>query len=295
MPWTLTTRLVIGAIPAAAAVTTLSMLLSLQLVISGEPLPDLVELASGRFQYRVGGDFTRGGRPASAPVVAVIAPALVVMRHQVTVGEYRRCADAGACRRGDEASAADVPMVKISWWDAAGYAAWLSRSTGMSFRLPSDEEWVYVAGSRFRDSNGPTDGDQRDPGRRALDRYDQETATRTETDPELRPVGHFGSNENGIMDVAGNVWEWTDSCFARGIIDADGEPSTTTVDCGVRVVEGRHRAYLTDFIRDARAGGCTAGLPPTNLGFRLVLDDDWRRRLRGFADRVRRALTERGT
>ena len=38
----------------------------------------------------------------------------------------------------------------------------------------------------------------------------------------------------------------------------------------MRVVEGQHRAYVTDFIRDARAGGCAAGVPPSNLGFRLV-------------------------
>lgn len=293
MPRTWKTRLVMGAIPAAAAVVAFSMVRSPRPVAPGEPLPDLVELAPGSFQYRVEGDFTRGGRPARAPIVAAITHALAVMRHQVTVAEYRRCVDAGACRRGDEPAAADVPMVRISWWDAAGYAAWLSRSTGMSFRLPSDQEWVYVAGSRFRDAEGLQDIESRDPGQRALDRYDQETAIRTETDPELRPVGHFGANEHGLLDVAGNVWEWTDSCFARGIIDAGGEPSTTTVDCGVRVVEGRHRTYLTDFIRDARAGGCTAGLPPSNLGFRLVLDDDWRRRLQAFADRVRRALTAR--
>ncbi len=293
MPRTWQTRLVIGAIPAAMAVMALLMVLSPRPVASGEPLPDLVELAPGSFQYRIGGDFTRSGRPATAPIVAAITHALAVMRHQITVGEYRRCVDAGACRRGDETSAADVPMVKISWWDAVGYAAWLSRSTGLNFRLPSDEEWVYAAGSRFRDSEGPRDIDSRDPGKRALDRYEQETAIRNESDPEPQPVGHFGANEHGLLDVAGNVSEWTDSCFARGIIDAGGEPSTTTVDCGVRVVEGRHRTYLTDFIRDARAGGCTAGLPPSNLGFRLVLDDDWRGRLRGFADRVKRAFTDR--
>ncbi|MES2551670.1 MAG: formylglycine-generating enzyme family protein, partial [Pseudomonadota bacterium] len=27
-----------------------------------------------------------------------------------------------------------------------------------------------------------------------------------------------------------------------------------------------------DFIRDARSGGCAAGVPPDYLGFRLVLD-----------------------
>ena len=50
-----------------------------------------------------------------------------------------------------------------------------------------------------------------------------------------------------------------------------GEP---IVNCGVRVVEGRHRTYISDFIRDARAGGCAIGTPPTSLGFRLVREDD---------------------
>jgi hypothetical protein len=35
---------------------------------------------------------------------------------------------------------------------------------------------------------------------------------------------------------------------------------------------------VTDFIRDARAGGCAVGTPPANLGFRLVRDDGASRR-----------------
>jgi hypothetical protein len=45
-------------------------------------------------------------------------------------------------------------------------------------------------------------------------------------------------------------------------------------NCGVRVVEGEHRGYVTDFVRDARGGGCAAGKPPSNLGFRLVREDN---------------------
>jgi hypothetical protein len=52
------------------------------------------------------------------------------------------------------------------------------------------------------------------------------------------------------------------------------------------IVEGQHRSYMTDFIRDPRSGGCAVGKPPDNLGFRLVRDDGvwpklqiWLRRL----------------
>ena len=86
----------------------------------------------------------------------------------------------------------------------------------------------------------------------------------------MRPIGDFGTNENGLLDVAGNVWEWTNTCFVRTSLDESGKAVSKTANCGVRVVEGQHRAYVTDFIRDARAGGCAAGVPPSNLGFRLV-------------------------
>ena len=111
-----------------------------------------------------------------------------------------------------------------------------------------------------------------------MSRYSRE-AELTPADPLPQPVGFFGANENGLLDIAGNVWEWTDTCYTRNIVDADGRAiGKGTVNCGVRIAEGRHRAYVTDFVRDARAGGCAAGIPPSNLGFRLVRDSEtsWR-------------------
>jgi Uncharacterized conserved protein len=86
--------------------------------------------------------------------------------------------------------------------------------------------------------------------------------------PQL--FGSFGANENGLLDMAGNVWEWTSTCFVRSVLNDAGETISNSPNCGVRVAEGQHRAYVTDFIRDARAGGCAVGVPPSNLGFRLV-------------------------
>jgi len=238
------------------------------------PFPDLVLVRPGSFPYRASGEFTRDGKPARAPVWNVaFTKTLAVMRHQVTEAEYSRCAEAEACPMIDrQAIAADQPMVKVSWRDAQAYAAWLSRETRAHFRLPTDEEWAYAAGSRFVDDALPETAYD-DLGRRTLAKFEGGVSRTQGIVKAPQPVGTFGANEHALLDFAGSVWEWTDSCYVRAAIEASGNARATTVNCGVRVVEGAHRTYITDFIRDALKGGCAVGTPPSNLGFRLVRDD----------------------
>jgi formylglycine-generating enzyme required for sulfatase activity len=239
-------------------------------------LPATIELAPGAFDYRASGTFTRDGKPEGAPKSTItFSQALAVMTHQVTAADYRRCIEAAACPTGDrEAASADRPAVRISWRDAHAYAAWLSRVTGVHFRLPTDAEWAFAAADRFKDDALPKSVANRDPGNRELAVYKSEASSDEGISQPPQPLGSFGANENGLLDLAGNVWEWTDTCFTRSALDARGEIAPISVSCGIRVVEGRHRTYLSDFIRDARGGGCSVGQPPSNLGFRLVRDDD---------------------
>jgi formylglycine-generating enzyme required for sulfatase activity len=240
---------------------------------SVEP-PALVEVKPGAFQYWAAGEFTRESKPVDPPHLTVpISAPISIMKHEVSVKEYSRCVEERACAplTGEQARA-DVPAVMVSWNDAQAYASWLSKRLGEHYRLPSDEEWTYAAGSRA--PNEAPLGNA-DAVARWVARYDSESEGRP-ADALPQPIGHFGANENGLFDIAGNVWEWTDACYTRTVLDAVGKPvGPGTVNCGVRIAEGRHRAYVVDFIRDARAGGCAVGVPPSNLGFRLVRDNRW--------------------
>jgi formylglycine-generating enzyme required for sulfatase activity len=84
---------------------------------------------------------------------------------------------------------------------------------------------------------------------------------------------HKGDTEFGLSDIGGSVWEWTNTCFLRMTLEPTGPARVTNTNCGVRVVQGAHRTYMTDFIRDPRTGGCAAGAPPANPGFRLVIEN----------------------
>jgi formylglycine-generating enzyme required for sulfatase activity len=230
----------------------------------------VVEVRAGNAAYRVAGDFTRNGRQAAAPLRQVsFEKPIAIMKHQVSSADYQACVDDGRCRALERAVAiaADHPAVQVSWNDATAYAAWLSHKTGEHYRLPTDEEWAFAAGSKFRDDGLPVDYE--DPSKRWIARYERESE-RNAGGIEPRAFGSFGVNENGLADLGGNVWEWTSTCFNRSVLDEAGEIVSNRPNCGVRVIEGQHRSYVTDFIRDARAGGCAAGLPPDNLGFRLV-------------------------
>lgn len=231
-----------------------------------------LRLNPASFSYRTAGDFSRNGRPVEGPLRELRLPAdLVIMKRQVTAAEYARCVDDGVCLRiGVAASAPDLPVVGVSWHDASAYAAWLTRKTGITYRLPTDEEWTFAAAEKARDEALPL-VDPADPAQAWIARYEAESARAGPAERAAQPGGTFGTNSNGLDDLAGNVWEWTNSCFIRVSLEG-GQERITNTNCGVRVVQGAHRSYMTDFIRDPRSGGCAAGVPPANLGFRLVME-----------------------
>lgn len=233
-------------------------------------VPAMIHLPAGSFDYRPAGEFRIGTRMVDAPVQTLAAPGLDVMANQVSEADYARCMADGGCAVVPTQGRAHYAKTGVNHADATAYAVWFSGVTKQNWRLPSDAEWLRAAGDRAADDALTSDSD---PSDRWLAAYRREVALRGEADFSAHPLGHFGRNDLGFADIAGNIWEWTETCFQNGTLSLDGQVIADTASyCGVRAVQGRHRAFVIDFIRDARSGGCGAGVPPDFLGFRLVRD-----------------------
>ncbi|TRC99638.1 formylglycine-generating enzyme family protein [Mesorhizobium sp. WSM4306] len=235
----------------------------------------LVMLRPGSFDHPQPGEFLKESRPVAAPIVQeTIDAQLEIMKFQVSVSDYGRCVADGVCKLADARSKiGNVPVTGVSHIDAEAYATWLSASTGEAWRLPTDVEWAYAAGERFRADIDGGESDANNPARRWLAQYRTEAALARKPDPQPRAQGAFGTNSKGLADIAGNVWEWTSTCYSHVTIGSDGKRAASSIDnCGVHAVEGFHRTYMSNFIRDGKSGGCAVGTPPDNLGFRLVRD-----------------------
>lgn len=247
--------------------------------------PSTVMLSDITYEYRASGDYQRDGEPADAPLQRRHLDRLEIMRNLVSATDYATCVADDVCVPVQDLTGGSpfMPVTKVSWQDAQAYARWLSTRTGDFWRLPTDAEWAAAAGSRYKDDAIRLPGGS-SPSDRWLAAYEAETADRG--DGAVLPGGAAGANENGVQDLAGSVWEWTDTCFTRAIV-TDTETTPGAVNCGVRVVEGAHRSYVTNFIRDARAGGCAVGKPPSHLGIRLVRETrPLGRHFVNFADKV---------
>jgi formylglycine-generating enzyme required for sulfatase activity len=97
------------------------------------------------------------------------------------------------------------PVVGIRWYEASAFCRWLTRhlNDGYVYLLPSEAEWEYAARGLTRRTY-PWGHAELDPERASYDRtYGFTTLA----------VGCFprGATPEGLLDLAGNVWEWTRS------------------------------------------------------------------------------------
>lgn len=182
--------------------------------------------------------------------------------------------------RGKEA----WPVVHIAWEDAMAYAKWLGHD------LPTEAEWEYAArggltGKRYAWGDQPQDAAHP----RANTWQGPFPAQDLGTDgykASPAPVGCYPPNGHGLVDMAGNVWEWTKDWFRPGlepveVVEAGGPPQVRALDPGEpdtpkHVVKGGSFLCTDDFCFRYRPAARTPGPPDSgaaHVGFRTVLRD----------------------
>lgn len=267
--------LLVGLLAAIAGQTTGLQLPWLAPALAG---PETVTIAPRSYAYRATGDFLSGRQTIDGPMVTMDnPPALDIMTYQVSEADYGHCVADGACKAADpkRRGKGNVAVTGVSFRDATDYAAWLSEETGATWRLPTVAEWTFAAGSKAVDPSLGSGSETTDPAERWLALYEKEAAFGSDALATPEPLGSLGVNEFGVADLGGVVWEWTATCGGRTTFGPSGDIVSQLDSCGVRYLEGKHRTGMNIFVRDALTGGCSTGIPPDNLGFRLVRERPW--------------------
>jgi len=152
----------------------------------------------------------------------------------------------------------DQPVVGITWYAAQAYCLWLSQCEDKpdSYRLPTEVEWEWAAGGRQgtigkKVRKYPWADEKREPDSKLLN-YDGNVGATT-------PVGSYpeGATPEGLYDMAGNVWEWTDSWYNEET-------------CSNRVIRGGSWDDDAGICRSAYRSGYTPDYRDYDVGFRPV-------------------------
>ena len=157
----------------------------------------------------------------------------------------------------------NLPVEEVSWEDCQTFIRKLNALTGKTFRLPTEAEWEYAArggnksrGYKYSGSNTLSN----------VAWYDDNSSNKT------HPVATLASNELGIYDMSGNVWEWCNDWYSTSYYTSASQTNPTGPNSGSsRVCRGGSWSY------DARSCRVSfrSGYNPTNrlgnLGLRLAL------------------------
>ena len=170
------------------------------------------------------------------------------------------------------------PVVCVAWHDAKAYVEWLSGKTGQEYRLLSESEWEYAARAgtgrrRFWGEDSRERGlCRRANGAGSESSFEWRNKACRDGYKRTSPVGSFGSNDWGLDDMIGNVWEWVEDCWHEDYSGAptDGSAWTSGGGCSKRVLRGGAWNSFPRNLRSAVRHGGTADVTNYYIGFRIA-------------------------
>jgi len=213
------------------------------------------------------GEFTMGSdHEVERPPHAVSVGAFEIDKLEVTNQEFERFVrETGHVTEAEKASETSWryyasgkpthPVVRVTWNDAIAFCQWAGK------RLPTEAEWEKAA--RGADARSYPWGNQWDAARANA----REAGNRGTT-----AVGSFpaGASPYGVLDMAGNVSEWTSDWFQPypGYPGGDGEAQYFGEK--YRVIRGGGWFSDQDLVRTTERSASSVTLANDDVGFRCV-------------------------
>ncbi len=220
------------------------------------PPPGMVYVPAGAFTMGsdTGTDFERPSREVSVAAFFIDETEVTCEQYQRFVDATGRLAPEGWPGGRYSAGTGLKPVTNVTWYDAFEYARWAGK------RLPTEAEWEYAA---------------RGTDKRAYPWGHEWSATAANVNSKgMREVGLYpeGRSAFGLLDMAGNAWEWTADDFAL----YSGAPLPDSIEPGWKTIRGGCWESLPEDVRTTYR----TGYPPMgrhdfgNTSFRCVADVD---------------------
>jgi len=224
-------------------------------------IPEFVAVKGGTFQMG-----SNSGRIDEKPVHSVTVSDFNISKTEVTFEQYDAFCDAiGRDKPDDEGwGRGNRPVIYVDWQDAFDYCEWMSKTTGETYRLPTEAEWEYAARGGSKSKGYTYSGGN---NLYAVAWYDNNSRDKT------HPVAQKQPNELGLYDMSGNVYEWCSDWYGDYSSSPQTDPQGSNSE-EYRVLRGGGWLHHDSGCRVAFRLGYSPDGRYNFYGFRLVLSPD---------------------